>query len=107
MNYLQNIRLTNAQKIILWCFSIVGLLVVNGLFLYTLFFKAELIGDAQQNLYSLAFIMEAFLLIPLFCFLIYVAKLNSPGWIGFLILSILGSLAFSIPFSILMWQRRD
>jgi len=32
--------------------------------------------------------------------------LKSPGWIGFLILSILGSLAFSIPFSILMWQKQ-
>jgi len=106
MNYLQNLKLTSSQKIILWCFSFAGLLIVNGLFLYTLFFKSELIGDAQQNLYSLAFILEAFLLIPLFCFLIYVAKLKSPGWIGFLILSILGSLAFSIPFSILMWQKQ-
>ena len=106
MKYLQNITLTNSQKIILWCFSIAGLFIVNGLFLYTLFFKVELIGNAQQNLYSLAFILEVILLLPLFCFLIYVAKLKSPGWIGFLILSILGSLAFSIPFSILMWQNR-
>lgn len=99
------INLTRSQRIVLWCFSVAGLLGINGLFLFTIMFRPELIGEAQKNLYSVAFILEAFMLLPLFCFLIYILKIKSPGWIGFLILSILGSLAFSIPFSILMWDR--
>jgi hypothetical protein len=62
-------------------------------------------GEAQANLVALAFILEAFVLLPLFCFLIATAKLKSPGWIAFLVLLLAGSLAFSIPFSILMWRR--
>ena len=57
------------------------------------------------NLYSLVFMLEAFILLPLLCFLISIYKLRSPNWVGFLVLSLLGSLAFSKPFSVLLWTR--
>lgn len=101
-----NFNLSKVQKIILWCAAAIGLLGINGLFLYSVIFRPELMQAAQSNLYSLAFILEAFVLLPLFCYLIAAAKLRSPGWIGFLLLSLAGSLAFSIPFSILLWNRR-
>jgi len=101
-----NFNLSKTQRIVLWCASAIGLLGINGLFLYSVIFRPELMQAAQSNLYSLAFILEAFVLLPLACFLIATAKLKSPGWIGFLLLSLAGSLAFSIPFSILLWNRQ-
>jgi hypothetical protein len=97
--------LTPLQKIILWCAAAIGLFGINGLFLYSMAVRPWEMKDIQTNWYALAFMLEAFLLLPLFCYLIAIAKFKSPGWKTFLILSLLGSLAFSIPFSILMWNR--
>src|SRR5262245_60142996 len=98
-------NLTPRQKIVLWCVAAIGLFGINGLFLYSMAVRPWEMKDIQTNLYALAFMMEAFLLLPLFCYLIAIAKLKSPGWKTFLVISLLGSLAFSIPFSILMWNR--
>lgn len=97
-------ELTKAQRIILWCASVMGLFGINGLFLYVVFVHPEQIGGARSNLFAMAFILEAFVLLPVFCFLIAIAKLKSSGWIAFLVLSLASSLAFSIPFSLLMWS---
>jgi hypothetical protein len=99
------IKLSKKQQILLWCISVIGLIGVNGLFLYALVFIPEQITSAFNNVISIAFILEALLLLLLLCFLVSVVKFKSPGWPGFLLLSILGSLAFSIPFSIIMWNK--
>ena len=98
-------KLNRQHRAVLWFVATIGLLGINGVFLYTVLFRPELVREAFANLYSVVFIIEAFILLPLLCFLIAVAKLKSPNWCGFLILSLLGSLAFSIPFSILLWTR--
>jgi hypothetical protein len=98
-------HLMAGQKIILWCVAAIGFLGINGLFLYSMAVRPWEMKEIQTNLYALAFMLEAFLWLPLFCYLIALAKLKSPGWKTFLVLSLLGSLAFSIPFSILMWNR--
>jgi hypothetical protein len=98
-------KLTAIQKIILWFAAAIGLFGINGLFIYSMAVRPWEMKDMQTNLYALGFMLEAFILLPLFCYLIAIAKLKSPGWIIFLVLSLLGSLAFSIPFSILMWSR--
>ena len=98
-------NLTRNQKIILWFASAIGFFGINGLFLYLVVLHPELIKEAQRNLYAMAFMLEAFVLLPVLCFLISTAKLKSPGWKIFLVLSVLGSLAFSVPFSVLLWSR--
>jgi hypothetical protein len=98
-------NLSAIQKIILWCAAAIGLFGINGLFFYSMAVRPWEMKDIQTNFYALGFMLEAFLLLPLFCYLIAITKLKSPGWIIFLVLSLLGSLAFSIPFSILMWSR--
>ena len=55
----------------------------------------------------MTFIIEAFVLLIFTLFSYTIAKLQSPGWKGFLILLLLGSLAFSIPFRLLRWSRED
>ena len=99
------LKLKRLHRIILWVAAIIGLLGINGIFLYTVIFRPELIKEALGNLYAVVFIAEAFFLLPLFCFLIAAAKLKSPNWLGFLVLSLLGSMAFSIPLCILLWTR--
>lgn len=98
-------KVNGKQRILLWVFAAIGLFGINGLFLYGTFFLPEQMQAAYSNVYAVAFMLEALVLLPLFCFLIYAARLKSPGWIGFLILSLVGSLAFSIPFSVLLWTR--
>ena len=102
-----DMKLNKRHRIILWVVAVIGLLGINGVFLYSVIFRPELVMEAMGNLYALVFIIEAFILLPLLCFLISVARLKSPGWFGFLILSLLGSMAFSIPLSILLWTREN
>jgi hypothetical protein len=104
---MDKLRINNKYRIVLWITSALGLFGVNGVFLYAVLLKPESIKEAFGNIYSMVFMAEAFLLLPLFCFLIYINKLKSPNWFGFLLLSLAGSLAFSIPFSILLWSRND
>ena len=99
------LKLSGAQRTVLWFVSAIGLFGINGLFLYAALFRPEQMGDVQSHLVGLAFMLEAFVLLPLFCYLIAIAQLKRPGWVAFLLLSLAGSLAFSIPFSILMWSR--
>jgi hypothetical protein len=102
---MENMRIRKIHRIVLWCVSAIGLFGINGVFVYSIIFRPELMEEAMGNLYAMVFIVEAFLLLPMLCFLIAITKLKKPNWIGFLALSLLGSLAFSIPFSVLLWTR--
>ena len=103
---MDSMNLHKRHRIILGAVAVIGLVGVNGVFLYSVIFRPDLVEQALGNLYAMVFIAEAFILLPLFSFLISIAKLKSPNWFGFLVLSLLGSLAFSIPFSILLWARK-
>ena len=98
---------TEKQRYILWDAAAIGLFGINGLFLIATFFRTEQVSQAYNKLYAMTFIIEAFDLLPLLCFHISVAKLQSPCWRGFLILLLLVGLAFSIPFCLLRWSRKD
>jgi len=104
---MKSFHIRKQHRIVLGIASAIGFFGINGLFLYSIIFRPELMEEALGNLYALVFIAEAFVLLPLLCFLISIAKLKKPNWIGFLLLSLLGSLAFSIPFSILLWTKED
>ena len=97
---------TEKQRYILWDAAAIGIFWINSLFLFATFFRTKQVSQAYNNLYTMTFIIEAFVLLLLLCFLISIAKLQSPGWKGFLILLLLGSLAFSIPFCLLRWSRK-
>jgi hypothetical protein len=103
---MDKMKLKKEHRIILWVFATIGLFGINGVFLYSVIFRPELVEEALGNLYAMVFIVEAFILLPLLCFLIALSKLKSPNWLGFLVLSLLGSMAFSIPLSILLWNRK-
>jgi hypothetical protein len=99
MNNLENIR-----KLLL-AVSIIGFLSINIPFLYIFAFEREIYREAMGNPLALVFISEAFLLMFLIAFLIYRIGYKRPGWLGFIIFSILGSLAFSIPFFLYLHSK--
>ncbi len=77
--------------------AVLGFLVPNGVFLWFLFTAPGLLRAALTNPLSLVFILEAFFLMFLFAWLVRKAGLKRPSAFGFILLSLFGSLACSVP----------
>lgn len=77
--------------------SILGFLFINLPFLYFAFFDNAVYDAAMVNGVALVFVCEAGMLMLLFAWLIARMGLKNPGWFVFILLSLIGSLAFSLP----------
>ncbi len=86
--------------------SFLGLLGINGVFLYYAVFHPSVMMAALVNPVSLVFIIEAFVMMAFLAWLISVTGLDGPGWGWFVILSLIGGLAFSAPLFILLHLRK-
>ena len=87
--------------------SILGFLLINVPFLYYSLIETAVYDAAMTNAVALVFIAEAFLLLVLFAFLIAKLGWKRPGWILFVVFSILGSMAFSVPFMLYLHTRKE
>ncbi len=85
------------QRSILLVLAIFGFLAPNGVFLYVAFTQGDTLRAAMANPIALTFIAEAFFLVGLFSWLIHRSGSRYPGWAAFVMMSIVGSLAFSVP----------
>lgn len=83
----------------------IGLLLINTVFLYCLFFAPETILDSLKNPVSLVFIGETFLMLGLLSYLLEKWKVIAISWKWFVVLSLLGSMAFALPMA-LLWSRK-
>jgi hypothetical protein len=93
------------ERFLLWTLAATGLLLVNGAFLYGVFFDPGAMAEAMDNPVSLAFQVEAFLLLAALAWLLPkwgVTRIRR-GW--FVALGLLGSLAFALPVA-LLWGGR-
>lgn len=97
-------KLTNLRKTFL-SLSILGLVFINIPFLYIAGFKHEVYQEAMSNGLALVFMAEALFLMFLAAFLISRLGYKKPGWKSFIVLSILGSLAFSVPFFLYLYSK--
>ena len=88
---------TATQEKLLLALAVFGLIVPNGFFLYYLLVAPASLHAALSNPVALVFITEAFLLMFLFAWLIRHLGFCSPGWLAFLIMSLFGSMVFSVP----------
>ena len=88
---------TPTQEKLLVVLAGFGFVGPNGLFLYSILFAPTTLRAALSNPVALVFIAEAFLLMFLLAWLIHHSGFRSPGWRAFIVMSILGSLAFSVP----------
>ena len=93
-------KLTKFESTSLVTLSVTGLLIPNGVFLYYFLTDPEVTTEALSNPISLVFIIEAFVLMFLFAWLIKKAKVEKPNGIVFIIMSLIGSMVFSVPLTL-------
>lgn len=97
---------TPRERFWLWTLAVVGLLAVNGAFIYGLFFVPGAYAEAMGNPISLAFMVEAFLLLVALAYLLGRWGVARLGWGWLVALSLLGGLAFALPV-VLLWGGRS
>lgn len=85
--------------------AIAGFLLINCPFLYFALIATEVYSAGMQNGLALIFIAEAFLLTALIAYIIARMGWKQPGWVFFVGMSLLGSLAFSIPFQLYLMTQ--
>ena len=90
-------NMTRKTGFILLFVSIAALLGPNAIYIYSLIVYPELNLQALQNPVSLAFIIEAMMLLGLFLWYVYKETQSWAKVVVYLTLSFLGSLAFSFP----------
>ena len=91
---------------LLWTLALAGLLGINAAFLYGAFWRPDLIGPALSNPISVAFIVEALVLTAFGTWAVWLLGFRRPGPVAFVVLSFIGSLAFSVPLLILLHLRK-
>lgn len=84
----------------LMALAIFGLLVPNGLFLWIAATRWDLVLGALANPVALVFIGEAFLLMFLLGWFFRRLDPAAPSLPLFVVLSLVGSLAFSVPYTL-------
>lgn len=89
--------LTPKLEKVLLGLAIFGLVVPNGVFLYYSLLEPAVLRAALANPVALVFIIEAFFLMALLAWLIHRLGLRSPGWPAFILMSLAGSMVFSVP----------
>ncbi len=89
--------LTPLASRVLLVLALFGLLVPNGIFLWYFFTAPETVQEAMANPIALVFMAEAFFLMLLFAWVIAKSGIKCPGWKGFILLSLIGSMFFSVP----------
>lgn len=102
MNFIQPL---SPYQPFLWLLSTIGFFGLNGIFIHYTFWHPEVLAAAQQNPVSLVFMAEAFVMVAFGAWIISRFELEQPGWIAFVGLSLLGGLAFSVPFFLLLHLR--
>lgn len=88
---------SRTQERLLLALAVFGLIVPNGVFLYYSLVAPAALHAALRNPVALVFITEAFLLMFLFAWVIHRLGLRGPGWLGFIVMSLVGSMVFSVP----------
>ena len=102
MYSLDKLRPFRAHLLVL---AALGLLGLNGVFVYFAVFEPHILASAMRNPVSLVFMIEAFVIVGLAAFVIRLMGFERPGWVAFVALSLLGGLAFSVPL-FLSWHLR-
>src|SRR5262245_34578059 len=100
-----DIEYTNRERMVLWSLAIIGVAALNGVFLWALFARPELVASASSNPVSAVFMMEALLLAGLLSYLLPRWGVSRMPWPWFLALALAGGLLFAVPLAVL-WQRR-
>ena len=96
---------TRSERLYLLVLAIVGLLGINGMFVWAMLARPEAVRDGLANPLALAFGAEAALLLVTLAWLFRKRRLTRLHWGWFVVLSLLGSLAFAVPVALLLPPR--
>jgi len=96
---------TETQEKVFLALAIFGLIVPNGFFLYYLLVAPTVLHSALNDPIALVFVSEAFLLMFFFAWLIHHLGFRSPGWLAFILMSLVGSMVFSVPAFLYLTSR--
>ena len=99
------ITLSRTETRILAALAIFGFLIPNGVFVYSSITNQEAVEAAFANPISSVFIVEAFFLMFLFAWLLKKAKVEKPTGLVFIIMSLVGSMVFSVPAALYLILR--
>lgn len=101
----RDIEYSGTERLWLWVLAVFGLAAVNGAFVYGLLFEPRTLAEAMSNPIAAAFIAEALVLVGVFAYLFSKWRVSRLSWLWFVLLSLLGSMAFALPV-VLLWPRR-
>jgi hypothetical protein len=94
-----------AERFWLCALAAAGFIGVNGAFFYGVFARPGALEAALSNPVSLAFAIEALLLLVALAYLLHRSGVSRLSWRWFLFLSLAGSMAFALPVMFL-WRGR-
>ncbi|MBL4883852.1 MAG: hypothetical protein JKY95_04840 [Planctomycetaceae bacterium] len=98
------IEYSHRERFWLWCLAIFGFSAINIAFIYGVLFQPDAMVSALSNPISLAFIVEAIILMGVFAYLLTKWEVVQLHWGWFVFLSLIGSMAFALPI-VLLWSR--
>jgi hypothetical protein len=94
---------TARERMALGALAVLGLVGVNGAFAYGAFVAPGDLAAALANPVSAAFVVEALVLVGLLGWMLSRRGLSRLHWAWFVALSLVGSIAFSLPVA-LLWR---
>ncbi len=97
----EKVEYSPGERFWLWTLAVFGFVTVNGAFVYALF-QPDALVEAMSNPIALAFIGEALVLVGVIAYLLTKWRVSRKSWRWFVILSLLGSMAFALPV-VLLW----
>ena len=85
------------QRWILLAVSLFGLLVPNGMFFYASLHDPSGCGGVAHNLLASSFMLDAFAAMGFLAYFFAVRPIGPVRWYWFIVLSLVGGMAFSLP----------
>ena len=95
------------QRWILLAVAFFGLVVPNNMFLYASLHDPNGCGGVAQNLLASSFMLDAFLAMGILACFLAMRPIGPVKWYWFILLSLLGGMAFSLPLYWWLNLRRE
>ena len=86
------------QRWVLLAVALFGLVVPNNMFLYASIHNANGCGGIAHNLLASSFMLDAFCALGVLAWLFAMRPIGPIRWYWFVLLSLFGGMAFSLPF---------
>ncbi|MGB7219273.1 MAG: hypothetical protein WBD07_10740 [Vicinamibacterales bacterium] len=98
---------TGRERFWLTVLAACGFLGINGVFLYSVLRQPDVMAATMANPVATAFVVEALVLTGVLAYLLARWKVSRVHWAWFVVLSLIGSIAFALPAVLLVTWRHD